>query len=268
MIRRSIVIRVDCMPLGGVVIQPARAVRPRSTELLRGDLHEVSLVSLLQLAQVEAISGWLRVDPYGEINLLKGHVGAVTCGRLTGVEALRELAFHDRGRFVLARGEPAGDRCGDNVTFALMDAYRLRDEWKRLHDMVLRRVDEKPWKPTGGPFDAVILELDGVRPLRALVDEHATVVTLLIDAALDALRLGLIERVHPRPTPEVAAALVPAAAEDFDALVERGRRLARDGDHAGAEALLTRALACRPDDRVVQQNLRALARRRPTEAMS
>ena len=129
------------------MMEPLRAIRPRTTELLRGDLKDVSLVSLLQLAQAEAISGWLRVEGRGEICLLKGHVGSATCGRLTGVEALRELAFHDRGRFVLARGEPAGERCDVNVPFALMDAYRLRDEWKRLADVVLRRVDEA--LPTG-----------------------------------------------------------------------------------------------------------------------
>lgn len=246
---------------GIAVIQPVRTLRPRSTELLRGDLRDISLVSLLQLAQAEAIGGWLRVDGRGEIGLLKGHVGKVTCGRLSGVEALRELAFHDRGRFVLARGELDGERCDVNVPFALMDAYRLRDEWKRLADAVLRRVDDRPWKPTNGPLDAIVLELDGRRPLSELVAPDACVVTLLIDAALDALRLGLVERVPPgqRPPP---LAPVPVAPEEFDALVDRGRELARRGEFERAEQTLRRALACRPDDRAVQQNLRALARRR------
>lgn len=242
------------------MIEPIRALRPRSTELLRGDLRDVSLVSLLQLAQVEAISGWLRIEGRGEISLLKGHVGTVACGRLTGVEALRELAFHDRGRFVLARGEPAGDRTCDNVPFALMDAYRLRDEWKRLADTVLRRVDDKPWKPTGGPFDPIVLELDGRRSLAELVDPHPGITTLVIDAALDALRLGLVERVHgvPRRPPPLAV----VDSEDYDDLVDRGRELTRRGEFDAAEALLRRALARRPDDRAVQQNLRVLARRR------
>nr|WP_263429533.1 DUF4388 domain-containing protein [Nannocystis pusilla] len=245
---------------GTAVIEPIRALRPRSTELLRGDLRDVSLVSLLQLAQVEAVSGWLRVEGRGEIALLKGHVGSVVCGRLSGVEALRELAFHDRGRFVLARGEPAGDRCGDNVTFALMDAYRLRDEWKRLADAVLRRVDERPWKPTGGPFDPIVLELDGQRTLSELVDPDLGIATLVIDAALDALRLGAIERVPAAQRRPPALAAVDT--EDIDVMVERGRELLRRGDLDAAEQLLRRALTRRPGDRVIQQNLRALARRR------
>jgi len=242
------------------VIEPIRAVRPRSTELLRGELRDLSLVSLLQLAQVEAISGWLRVEGRGEITLLKGHVGTVVCGRLSGVEALRELAFHDHGRFVLARGEPAGDRCGDNVTFALMDAYRLRDEWKRLADSVLRRVDDRPWKPTGGPFDPIVLELDGQRTLSEIVDPALGIATLVIDAALDALRLGVVERIAARGRRPPPLAVVDG--EDVDDLVERGRELVRRGDYDAAEPLLRRALARRPDDRVIQQNLRALARRR------
>lgn len=244
------------------MIEPLRAVRPRTTELLRGDLKDVSLVSLLQLAQAEAISGWLRVEGRGDIVLLKGHVGSAVCGRLTGVEALRELAFHERGRFVLVRGEPGGERCDVNVPFALMDAYRLRDEWKRLADAVLRRVDDRPWKPTGGPFDPIVLELDGRRPLAELVESHANLTTLVIDAALDALRLGLLERVPPGERPVVELRPVVDAHEDFDALVERGRDLIRRGEYDQAEALLRGALARRPDDRAVRQNLRAIAHRR------
>lgn len=249
------------------MIEPIRAVRPRSIELLRGELRDLSLVSLLQLAQVEAISGWLRVEGRGEITLLKGHVGSVVCGRLSGVEALRELAFHDRGRFVLARGEPAGDPCGDNVTFALMDAYRLRDEWKRLADIVLRRVDDRPWKPTGGPFDPIVLELDGQRTLAEILDLNLGIATLVIDAALDALRLGVVERIavrerRPPPPLTVVEADDESVDEDVDDLVERGRDLLRRNDFDAAEQLLRRALARRPDDRVIQQNLRALARRR------
>jgi hypothetical protein len=243
-------------------MEPLRAIRPRTTELLRGDLKDVSLVSLLQLAQAEAISGWLRVEGRGEICLLKGHVGSATCGRLTGVEALRELAFHERGRFVLSRGEPDGERCDVNVPFALMDAYRLRDEWKRLADAVLRRVDDRPWKPTGGPFDPIVLELDGRRALGELVESHANITTLVIDAALDALRFGLIERVPPGERPPAEVLPLVDTNEDFDTLVERGRELTRRGEFDEAEALFRRALARRPDDRVVRQNLRVVAQRR------
>lgn len=235
--------------------------------LLRGDLRDISLPSLLQLAQAEAITGWIRVHGRGEIGLLKGQVGAVACGSLAGIEALRELVFPEDGRFSLVRGEPGGVRCADNVTFVLMDAYRLRDEWKRLAGAVLRPVADGSWKPTGGQLDEIVLDLDGRRTLAEILRGRPRWITLLLDALLDALHLGLIERVAAgRPEPGPVLALAPPVAEaepeDFDELVERGRALARRGELAAAEEALERALARRPEDRVVQQNLKALARRR------
>lgn len=248
---------------------PSQATTADADPLLRGDLRDISLPSLLQLAQAEAITGWIRITGRGEIALLKGQVGAVSCGSLSGVEALRELAFPADGRFTLARGEPGGARCADNITFALMDAYRLRDEWNRLAGVVLRPVADRPWKPSGGGLDDVVLDLDGRRTLAEILRGRPRCVTLLLDALLDAINLGLIERVigtrPAAPAPAPTLTLVEPAvetSEDFDDLVERGRALARQGDLAAAEAALQRALAQRPDDRVVQQNLRALARRR------
>lgn len=246
---------------------PSQATTVDADPLLRGDLRDISLPSLLQLAQAEAITGWIRITGRGEIALIKGQVGQVACGTLSGVEALRELAFPVDGRFTLARGEPGGVRCADNITFALMDAYRLRDEWNRLAGVVLRPVADRPWKPTGGGLDEVVLDLDGRRSLAEILRGRPRCVTLLLDALLDAINLGLIERViGPRTTaPAPTLTLVEPAvetSEDFDDLVERGRALARQGELVAAEAALQRALAQRPDDRVVQQNLRALARRR------
>lgn len=242
----------------------------RVVALLDGELQDISLPSLLQLAQAEAITGKLLLHGRGEIALLKGHVGAVVCGTLGGIEALRELAFHDRGRFSLVRCEPGGDRCADNITFALMDAYRLRDEWNRLAGATLRRIAERPWKPTGGLLDEVVLDLDGRRTLAEILHHRPHGLTLVLDALLDALGLGLLERVPTARTAAPVLALAPPIAApdpapdpaDFDALVERGRALFRTRELDAAEALLRQALALRPDDRAVQQNLRLLARRR------
>lgn len=249
----------------------------QAVALLDGELKDISLPSLLQLAQAEAITGKIEVHGRGQIGLIKGHVGTVACGTLSGIEALRELAFHDRGHFSLLRGEPDGDRCADNVTFALMDAYRLRDEWNRLAGVVLRRVADRPWKPTGGLLDEVVLDLDGRRPLAEILRHRPRGVTLLLDALLDALGLGLLERVPvgrgeaPPPTLTLAPPVPepeppPPGPVDFDELVERGRALIRGRDLDAAEALLRQALALRPDDRVVGQNLRALARLRDEAA--
>ena len=225
-------------------------------EILGGSLADISLTSLLQLTQHEAISGWLEIARMGEVAISKGHVLDASCGPLTGVEALRELLFHRGGRFTLVRGDPQERRAIDNVTFAVMDAYRLRDEWARLASVVLEATSDRPWKPTGGLLDAVAVQFDGRRTVEEAVTSSSPFVTLLIDPLLDAINLGLLVR---------AARPAPAEEEpelDFYQLIDRGHALLRSGSYEAAEQQLRRALVLRPDDRVAKQNLRALIQRR------
>lgn len=65
------------------------------------------------------------------------------------------------------------------------------------------------------------------------------------------------------PTPPPAS---PAETDDYYDLLDRAREQLRAADIDAAEALLLRALRVRPGDRVVQQNLRALARRRALQS--
>jgi len=231
-------------------------IHPGGVEILGGDLSDISLTSLLQLAQYEAISGWLCVARRGEIVLDKGHVLDATCGSLTGLEALRELLFHRGGRFSLLRGEPQGSRAIENVTFAVMDAYRLRDEWTRIAGVVLRPAGGDAWRPTGGLLDTFVVHFDGQRTVAEAVAVAAGCTTLILDAVLDAINLGLLVRV----TAPAARADEPVLG--FYELIDRARALMRRGNYETAEQHLQRALALRPDDRVAQQNLRALTQRR------
>lgn len=231
-------------------------VHAGAVEILGGDLSDISLTSLLQLAQYEAISGWLCVPRRGEIVLEKGQVLDASCGTLTGVEALRELLFHRGGRFSLLRGEPRGSRMIENVTFAVMDAYRLRDEWTRIAGAVLRPAGGQMWRPTGGLLDSFAVHFDGRRTVGEAVAVAAGCTTLLLDALLDAINLGLLVR--------VAAPVAHTDEPDlgFYELIDRAQRLMRGGNYETAEKHLHRALALRPEDRVAQQNLRALSQRR------
>lgn len=283
-------------------------------QILGGDLRDVSLSSLLQLARAEGVSGWIRVVGLGEVGLLDGRVVGAQCGVLVGLAALRELLFHDAGRFAVIRGEPAGADIVDDVLPVVMDAYRLRDEWARVANAVLRRAPERPWRPTGGAFDAVVQALDGVSSLADLLArQEGVVITPLIEALLAALNDGVVERVRgagqpastappsvppwplrsprsvvpppPVPLPPAASTAAhpavvattagataatgpanstrePPAAGDFFELMDRGHTLMRGEHFEAAEEVLRRALELRPGDRVVLQNLRALARRR------
>ena len=234
--------------------------RPRGVEVLTGDLFEISLASLLNLVQHEALTGWLSVARRGAITLKKGQLRSARCGPLDGIDGLRELIFHRGGHFSLVRGEPAESddppiTCG---TFALMDAYRLRDEWARLAPMSLRTAGGCAWQPTGGPIDQVATRFDGRRTVAEAVRAGDGPLTPLIDPLLQALTNGLLERVA---RPETAAQPAGPQSNDFYELVDLGRERMRRGEHEAAQTLLLQAMALRPDDRVVQQNLRALAQR-------
>lgn len=230
--------------------------RPLGIEILDGDLFEIGLTSLLYLAHFETLTGWLVVGSRGLVTLHRGQPGFTRAGELRGAAALRELLFHRGGRFSLIRGNPEADDHGplDNTTAVMMDAYRLRDEWARIAPLVLRPA--RAWSPAH-PLTATVARLDGRRTLADAAREHDGPLTPQIDPLLQALADGTLERVGA-PAPAAAS---PAEADDFYALQDRGRELMRRGEHEAARTTLQRALALRPDDRVVQQNLRALAQR-------
>jgi len=239
--------------------------RPRGVEILDGDLLEISLASLLFLVQYEAINGWLTVGARGLVTMTKGHISSARCGALRGHDALRELLFHRGGRFSIVRGELTGVEGPPvtNPTLAMMDAYRLRDEWTRLAPQILRVPAARPWRATGNPLDFIITHLDGRRSVAEALRAQDVAQSPLIDPLIEALATGQLERSHSHSNHASSSAAptpTPAAADFYD-LLERGRDRVRAGDYEGAHALLTLALALRPDDRVVQQNLRALVQR-------
>lgn len=226
-------------------------------EILAGDLFELSLAALLHLAQYEALTGWLIVGVRGEITWRKGQVTGARSGGLRGFAALKELLFHRGGRFSLRRGEPEPSAEAPlNPTHAIMEAYRLRDEWARLAPLVLAPPRARPWQPAGEAIDAIAAKLDSRRTLGEVVRAQVAM-TPVVDALLQAVAQGRLERIgHVRQAaPSIAAGV------DFYELVERARGLIREDALEAARALLLQAQALRPDDRVVQQNLRALAQR-------
>lgn len=236
--------------------------RSRGVEILAGDLFEVSLASLLFLVQYEAISGWLTIARRGVVTLNKGHISSVRCGSLRGHDGLRELLFHRGGHFTIVRGELEATEgpAVHNPTFAVMDAYRLRDEWNRLAPQVLGVPAARPWRATGGPLAATVAQFDGRRSVAEALRSQDGAISPLIDPLLEALASGQLERVSGGGA-VAPASPGPAPDSDFYELVERGREHVRRGDYKAAHGLLTQALALRPDDRVVQQNLRALVQR-------
>lgn len=225
--------------------------KAHDAEVLRGDLADIGLATLLQIIRMEAMSGWIRVAGRGAITLLKGQVIGATCKNLREHEALRELLFTTHGAFTVVRGEPGAAPPVEGVHFAVMDVYRLRDAWEGLAGARLRPPEGASWRPTNTALDAVMARLDGSRTVAAAILAAGAPPTLVIDAILEALEIGTL-------IPETIVAPTTTADDDFHGLLDLAHAAMRRAEYASAEALLRRALVLRPDDRVAHQNLRRL----------
>lgn len=237
-------------------------------EVLCGDLTQVGLANVLQVAQQERISGWVRAVGRGTITLVHGDVVDARCGGSSAGDALRELLFADHGRFLVVAGEPEPAPPMAGFVLAVIDGCRLREEWERLGPAVLSPIDGASWRPTGGAVDVVMRGLDGRRTLEAIVEECGLTPPQVVDGILEALEFGLVsicgKGARPPARDEASVEAVDAVEPgaplmDFHECLDRGRDALRRRDFAGAEALFERALALRPGDRIAQQNLRRLA---------
>ncbi len=222
-------------------------------EALRGDLALARLASLLQLAETESWTGWLRL-PGGAIGLLDGLVVAATCGALAGRRAVQELFLARSGPFTLEIGPvSAREPLGGTVALVL-EGVRLADEWERVAPLVLAPapgIGAAPGVGEGG-LDA---ELDGLRTVEEVVRSRGAPATSVVDDLLRRVEAGeLVEVAPPRP----ARAQGPIVGEEpgyFEAL-EAGRSHLRLGAYDAAAAAFRAALAARPGDRIAGQNLK------------
>lgn len=263
-------------------------------EILRGDLSGFGLIALLQIAEIERINGWIHVSG-GSIALAAGTVVGASFGAFSGVDALRELLFGAAGRFSVVRGEVSACEAIADITSEAMESCRRRDEWSRLSGKTLRRSERGRALAGEGPLGAVLGELDGVRSLAEALQRARATPTQVIDGVVAALARGDLAEVRnvvrqtiiddddeapigatPPRAPEpavdaavdaareaeakVAAAVAAAVADDpdFDALMARSRDARRVGEFDVAEALIRRALALAPGDRVALQNLKRI----------
>ena len=247
-------------------------------EILRGEFGDFGVVGLLRLVRSEALCGRIEIAGLGTIELDSGQVVAAECGRLRGRPALREILFRAAGRFSVIRGAPSGGEPFGDIEVDFIDAARHRDEWARLRAKVLRRAID-PGAAASPEVAAVLAALDGSRTTEAAVAATVGAASLVLDGILAAMsRREVVEVRAPRratvrddeeapsldvaepPAPSATAeAAATAAPADPEALIEEGRGRMRAGDLDGAEALLLQALALRPGDRVLQQNLRRIA---------
>jgi hypothetical protein len=237
-------------------------------EALRGDLAWVSVGGLLQLAESEACSGVVELPGAATVTLRHGRPVDARWGTLTGWPALLQALLTKRGAFRLEVGppaEPARPPLAD-VSTAVLEGCRLADELDRLAPLRLRPVGALPAE---GVARALAAAMDGDRTVAEVLARSAVPEALAVDVLLGMTeRREIVEAAPPDreraraavpPAIEGAAPAVaapaPPAAPDADELVDRAREAVRGKAFDAAADLFRRALALRPNDRVIAQNL-------------
>lgn len=261
----------------GSAIEISRNVE-KEERVLVGEVSDISLPTLLHLLEIENVTGWLRLGDTAEISFYKGHVVDASIGSHRRLAALREILFQEDWTFEVVRGNADPGQPMHRLPFAMMDALHLRGEWSRIRGETYRLVGAQRWCPTGGEIDALMDRLDGVRPLGELVAATGVPATLAVESVLEALTLGLVEKVAkvakatkveavPEAADQSQASISPSAGldpdlasfiatADFDDLLSFARKRMRSGDHATVEAAVRAALRINPESRIAQQNLR------------
>ena len=271
----------------GVMGSVGHSVRERAhnRRIIAGETSDISLPTLLHLLEIESVHGRLHLGKEATIRLYQGSVVDATFGAHRGLAALREILFRESWSFEVILGPSAPGQAIERLPMIIMDAFHLRDEWSRIAGVVYRLVGDQRWCPTGAEVDVYMDLLDGVQELRTIVAKVGAPTTLLVERVLEALTLGLIEKVdaplplgpqtmrpsltapaqrpeievvtealaRPGPTPEEEAFIASA---DFDDLLGFARKSMRRGDLATVEAAVRAALLLDPESRIAQQNLR------------
>lgn len=227
--------------------------RGTEAEILKGNLQEISLSSLLQALNADGRSGWLHLEGGGEIVLVNGEVVAASTSNAEGNAAIQALLARRSGDFSFTRGDPPRGEPIASMMGLILESARLDDEWQRLAPNVVEVRDRSKINPKDPCISTLLPWIDGRRSVAQLAHLGVSTTAQIIESINAALASGALGRVRGRRAPE------PLVDEDFDELIDGARVHMRAGELEAAAAAFHRALALRPDDRIARQNLRRVA---------
>jgi hypothetical protein len=128
---------------GGKAIRGALPTRPPGTarSILRGEVENVGLPTLLTILDMERRSGLLLIQRHKTLGRLHVREGRVVRARIegarkgegwTGADAVYEMLGWSDGQFELWQAVVEGrDEVGSSTTFLLMESARRTDESSR-----------------------------------------------------------------------------------------------------------------------------------------
>lgn len=243
-------------------------------QVLSADLRHLTLGSLLQLVESDQLSGSIRFEPEGSLVLRDGGVTDAVYGRLKGIDAALTLLMVRSHSAVVEVFETEARPAIVDTMALIIDGARLSDDWGNLAPQVLGVRDGFDASSLPGEVQAVVAQIDGKAIVNEAVKRAGVDIILVVDDLLALKEDGHLrevapprpERVEtlsatPPPAPRQAMQAPRAAAEpelDFYDLLDLSRRALRSKDYGEALALLERAQALRPGDRMVLQNIRRI----------
>lgn len=241
------------------------------SELLRADGRLVRVSTLLQVADLEALTGRIRSGANVEIAFHRGDVVRARAGALSGLAAVYESFVLPHEQIVMERADvEAGAPLGPLIAM-IVEGSRLFDEWERLSGMTFTLAGTLP-AGTRPEVQRVATRSEGRRTLAALVDIYGFTRCPLVDPLLGLIESGVLvastgsaSGAHTAPAESGSVQRVmegsarqPRAEDDFDTLMGNARAQVRAGRYDLARQQFEAALRLRPQDPTVRQNLRRL----------
>lgn len=256
------------------------------TTVLASTGPRITLATMVQVADMEAVTGWLEIGPGAGVALSEGLVVDAWFGDLRGAVAFYELFTHPVPGALVLREAPIEPTAPIGPTSSLvLEASRRADDWRRIAGMPLMLDTDRELPELPEAMMDLLGSLDGETPLYVLVDgagaprntsghrlaplvQTGVLVPVgpsveLPDAAPDAF----VEDLSDESTASPATEGFPFPAVDdrghpVDGLecLDRGRQALRGGDLDTAITWFRHAVAKRPDDGVAAQNLRRVRR--------
>ncbi len=229
--------------------------------LLAGNLDAVSLVSVLQLAESDGLTGTLHAGG-GTFTLYDGALVGASYHGLEGFDAAVEALIRAGGPFRIVAEPVAPATPIAALNSLIVESFRLIDDLHRFGPMVLPEglLDGLPTDGRSTVADLLHaggLHVTAVIPALGKLQEAGDLRPLTVEAPIDLDRLR--HRDTSSSTPAAApAAPTPVEGSSFDDLLFEARKLTRQRRFDEAIARLQAALDLRPDSRIAAQNLKRI----------
>jgi CheY-like chemotaxis protein len=214
-------------------LPPRRAPVALDRGDFRGDLHQVSLVDLLQLLSMNRRTGTLSLTTpagAGELRLVEGEITDGIYRRLEGEKALYRLLGEGEGTFAFASGSPSPiRRIETSTSMLLMEGLRRLDEVRRRRSALGAEEDallatEPPEEDDDDHLRRLLESLATPRTLDEVLDEVPLADLELLELLEKSIASGRIRRIT-----KGAARVELADPEQLSVLAAVAKRLERSG---------------------------------------